>query len=310
MFRSRSFWHTLLARAVLPIAALLGGMTVLLVLLNFPSDTDAGQHTAVSTETRAFYEEAYAQDGRYVQTAGRAAISARVTQRVREFVQKHRLETARVLEVGAGSGLLQDIVKDYTGLDLSANAARYFHKPFVAASATAMPFADNSFDAVWSIWTLEHLSSPERGLSEMRRVVRNGGYILLFVSWNCPSWAGEGYEVRPYSDFNWQGKLIKASIPIRRSRWYKLLYVPQIRVFRSLAWHLGGAPTRLRFRRLNPGYSWFWTGDSDAAVSIDWHEAVLWFKSRGDVCLNCPGEIASILFSGWRSPWIAVQVRK
>jgi len=45
----------------------------------------------------------------------------------------------------------------------------------------------------------------------------------------------------------------------------------------------------LRYRRLIPNYEKYWVPDSDAVNSIDSHEAMLWFRSRGDECLNCAG---------------------
>lgn len=55
---------------------------------------------------------------------------------------------------------------------------------FVAASAYEMPFADHSFDVVFSHALLEHLGAPERALAELHRVTRPGGFIGLC----CPDW--------------------------------------------------------------------------------------------------------------------------
>jgi hypothetical protein len=57
------------------------------------------------------------------------------------------------------------------------------------------------------------------------------------------------------------------------------------RLVRSAAAQLG--PTKLHYRRLVPNYEKYWVPDSDAINSIDSHEAMLWFLSRGDECLNC-----------------------
>ena len=148
-----------------------------------------------------------------------------------------------------------------------------------------MPFPDDSFDAVWSIWVFEHVPNPEQAFLEARRVTRDKGVLFLLPAWNCTPWAAEGYEVRPYSDFGLTGKLIKASIPLRSSGEFKVMSLIPNRILRSFVARFG--PTRLRYRRLAPNYEKYWERDSDAVNSIDSHEAMLWFLSRGDECLNC-----------------------
>jgi SAM-dependent methyltransferase len=163
--------------------------------------------------------------------------------------------------------------------------ARFYHKKFVVGSATAMPFSDNTFDGVWSIWVFEHVPNPEQAFYETRRVTRDKGVLYLRPAWNCEPWLAEGYEVRPYSDFVLVGKLIKASIPLRSSTLFIQLTLVPTRVLRRLAAQFG--PTRLRYGSLTPNYEKFWRPDSDAVNSTNSHEAMLWFLSRGDECLNC-----------------------
>jgi len=152
-------------------------------------------------------------------------------------------------------------------------------------SATALPFPDDSFEGVWSIWVLEHVPNPEQALLEARRVIRDNGIIFLLPAWNSAPWLAQGYAVRPYADFDLGGKLIKASIPVRSSPAFAVATLIPIRVVRSVAAWLG--PTRLRYRRLSPNYAEYWMPDSDAVNSIDRHEAAIWFLSRGDDFLNC-----------------------
>jgi SAM-dependent methyltransferase len=264
-----------------------------LVIFHFPYDTDVSATRELNRQrARRYYDAAYkASDERrrgidYEESARKAAIDSDVEGVLRSFVSRYSLADKRVLEVGSGRGYLQDIVRDYTGLDLSASVAARYHKPFVNASATSIPFPDNSFDSIWSIWVLEHISEPEVALGEMRRVLKPGGLLFLAPTWNCDTWAADGFDVRPYSDFNWRGKLVKASIPVRTSPFFRVLYMLPIRGLRWIHYRLMGDGTRLRFRRLDPNYEIYWESDSDAAVSLDRYETYLWFKSRGDECLN------------------------
>jgi SAM-dependent methyltransferase len=277
-------------------------LLLVLTLIHFPYDTDSSGASRPRRRTaNKFYDAAYKpkdQEHRgidYEQAARKAAIDSDVEGVMRAFVKRYGLSGKRVLEVGSGRGHLQDIVQDYTGLDIADSVANRYHKPFVNASATAMPFPDNSFDAIWTIWVLEHVPEPEAALREMRRVLKPGGILFLAPTWNCDTWQADGFDVRPYTDFNWRGKLVKASMPVRNSPYFRSLYMIPIRGLRRLHYRLRGGSTALRFRRLEPNYEVYWEPDSDAAVSIDQHEAYLWFSSRGDECLNCPTPVPAEL---------------
>ena len=227
--------------------------------------------------------------------AREAAKKAHVREAVEEFVTGNNLAKARVLEVGSGEGLLQDVVEDYTGLDISATAKAKYHKPFVQADARAMPFPDNSFDAAWSIWVLEHVPNPEQALREIRRVLRPDGLLFLSPAWMCSPLAANGYHVRPYSDFGFSGKVVKLSIPIQTSPLFLASYLIPSRLMRGTAAWLGQGPTRFHYRGIEPNYEHYWEPDSDAVNSMDPYEAHLWFQTRGDKCMNCPDGIGSTL---------------
>ena len=221
----------------------------------------------------------------YVRLAKNARHKFRIEDQVRAFVERFNLQDKAVLEIGSGSGYLQDVVGNYTGLDIAPTAARYYHKKFVVGSATALPFPDNSFDAIWSIWVFEHVPNPEQALSEARRVTKDGGLLYLLPAWNVPPWAATGHNLRSYSDLGWREKLVKATISLRSSLAFQAAFALPVRALRDSVARLG--PTRLRYRRLEPNYEHYWQVDSDAVNSIDGHEALLWFTTRGDECLNC-----------------------
>jgi SAM-dependent methyltransferase len=181
---------------------------------------------------------------------------------------------------------LQDVAADYTGFDLSDSVREYLHKPFVQGCATALPFADNSFDCIWTYATLEHVPRPEQALAEMRRVLRDGGILLLAPAWQCRPWAAAGLAVRPYRELPLRLRLEKAMIPVRDSVLYRALFILPRRLVRLLCHCLRRRPTSFRYRVLRPNYERFWCSDSDAVNHMDPYEAILWFTSRGDECLS------------------------
>ena len=312
-----------LAKTALLMAAVITALTLVLGATYFPYSTD-DPSLEVSLDTLAadeFYEEVYTagaeplaagsepKDHEYVVMGKDASEAAGAVEAIGSFVEDYNLQGAHVLEVGAGSGQLQDMVDDYTGLDIAASAARYFHKPFVHGSATDLPFADGEFDAVWTVWVLEHVPNPELALSEMRRVTKSGGLIFLAPAWNCSPWLAEGYPVRPYSDFGVGGKLVKASLSFRANPLYQYAHLVSSRLVRRAGLIAdSGSPTTFRYNRIQPNYDHYWMPDSDAVVSLDPHEAMLWHTSRGDACLNCPQETSDQLLMGL-SP-LVIQVNK
>ncbi len=92
---------------------------------------------------------------------------------------------AHVLEVGCGTGLILDRVAQFArtaaGVDLSGGMlarARQRGLEVVQASATALPWADASFDVVYSFKVLAHVADIRTAMAEMSRVTRPGGCVL------------------------------------------------------------------------------------------------------------------------------------
>jgi ubiquinone/menaquinone biosynthesis C-methylase UbiE len=108
------------------------------------------------------------------------------------FAARH-VAGRRVLDVACGEGyggaLLAAGAAQVAGVDIDADtlahaAVRYAtsrNLAFHRASATALPFADASFDAVVSFETIEHLDAPDQPkmLAEIARVLAPRGIVVL-----------------------------------------------------------------------------------------------------------------------------------
>jgi len=95
---------------------------------------------------------------------------------------------AKVLDVGAGTGMLcefgytcrEDL--DYVAIDPAEGMMKYArsyvetHK----ATAEALPFDDNSFDAAMMGESLHHFRDVDEALSECARVLKNGGQLFIY----------------------------------------------------------------------------------------------------------------------------------
>lgn len=98
------------------------------------------------------------------------------------------------LDIGCGPGALSSVIVDrarpslLAGLDtavayVAAAQRRFAGHPasFNAGDAQRLPFADGSFDRAVSGLNLNFLPDAATGVSEMRRVVRPGGAVALYV---------------------------------------------------------------------------------------------------------------------------------
>ncbi len=89
----------------------------------------------------------------------------------------------RVLDVGCGSSrLLGALPAHSVGLDLlvgKLRRARRFGRSLVQADAVGLPFRDGAFDAVVASQVVERLPPGGHALTEMARVLRPGGRLIL-----------------------------------------------------------------------------------------------------------------------------------
>ena len=87
---------------------------------------------------------------------------------------------------GYGTALLSTAAASATGVDISEKAveharARYPSErlEFLVSDCLELPFDDDEFDCVVSFETLEHLDDHQGLLTEFRRVLKPGGFLLL-----------------------------------------------------------------------------------------------------------------------------------
>jgi len=106
-----------------------------------------------------------------------------------ELVDSHAKPDSFILELGCGNGLSARMLRDkghqVIGIDLSSTFLEKTNKwedeslKYLACSAINLPFKDQTFDLVCSNEMLEHVTDAEKSLTEMVRVVKPGGKIIV-----------------------------------------------------------------------------------------------------------------------------------
>jgi 2-polyprenyl-3-methyl-5-hydroxy-6-metoxy-1,4-benzoquinol methylase len=110
------------------------------------------------------------------------------------FSTKAAARSARVFSMDLGSSLLNEVRRKCASARL-------------AGSVLSIPFASDTFDYVICTEVIEHTPDPRGAVSELMRVVRPGGIVIITVpnkNWIFSLWVANILKIRPYEGFeNW-----------------------------------------------------------------------------------------------------------
>ena len=148
---------------------------------------------------------------------------------IKSHLRKYR--APKILEMGSGYGFalcyLRKLGLNAQGIEpggslgfegwyevaielLEANGIANARQILLPAVGEELPFADATFDIVYSIATLEHVRDIEKCLTEARRVVRPGGVVIMHVP-NYNSFHEDHYDIL------WLPYLLRSK---RVAKWY------------------------------------------------------------------------------------------
>jgi len=113
----------------------------------------------------------------------------RRTEEVLEVIKTYKGdEIDAILDIGTADALMLDMlnqnlnIKKAVGLDRSIELLSTNKNPklrLVQGDATELPFEDNSFDVVVATAVIEHVSEPEKMITECHRVLRQNGIVII-----------------------------------------------------------------------------------------------------------------------------------
>jgi len=110
------------------------------------------------------------------------------------FFSDGEIQGKRILDAGCGMGVFSIVfggkqARRVIGIDLSeegirrarrvVNQLRLTNVTFMEGNILRLPFPDGSFDIVWSWGTVHHTAHPLMALSELIRVLKEGGTLFV-----------------------------------------------------------------------------------------------------------------------------------
>ncbi len=174
------------------------------------------------------------------------------------------LAGSSVLDVGGGPGYFSEAFSDcwYVGLEPSVSemsAAGLSGYGAVRGDGAALPFTDGSFDVVYSSNVAEHIPDWRAMGSEMLRVARPGGLVVLsYTVWLGPFGGHETGLWQHYVGGEFaRRRYAKAHGHEPKNVWGQSLFAVSAR--EGLAWAKGTGRLAAAFPRYHPAWAWWLT---------------------------------------------------
>jgi len=95
---------------------------------------------------------------------------------IKEFASNEK-----ILDIGAGSGYGKKFFPNRISLDIDPNK-----NPDIVSDIHNMSIDDDSFDTILCTEVLEHLKDPKQAITEMKRVLKPGGKLILTTRFVFP----------------------------------------------------------------------------------------------------------------------------
>lgn len=122
----------------------------------------------------------------------------------------------KILNVGSGTGGTIDMLDTYgltDNVDVSDDAINFMKKRgyrrITKVSGVKLPFKDKSYDIVGAFDVLEHIGEEHEALKEWRRVLKDGGAVVLTVP--AYQWLWSGHDVSLHHKRRYTTRRLKAA---------------------------------------------------------------------------------------------------
>jgi SAM-dependent methyltransferase len=151
----------------------------------------------------------------------------------------------RILDYGSGTGGNTSAYGSFghvVGIEPDSAAVRLAHQRggalYCRTSGTALPFRNGSFDVVMASDVLEHIDHDGKAVSEISRVVRPGGSVILSVpahGWLFSQHDTALHHFRRYSKRGVRELLERNRLLVRRLSYWNTALFPVVCIQRLLA---------------------------------------------------------------------------
>jgi ubiquinone/menaquinone biosynthesis C-methylase UbiE len=169
------------------------------------------------------YARMHALETQYWWFAGRRAIIASLLDSLHHRSRQNLPDAGiRLLDIGCGTGANLPLLRSFVGasgnvtaMDFSPLALQFARDQLpgdttrnlslLRGDAQCLPFGDDSFDVATMLDVLEHLSDDCRALTEVRRVLRPGGALVMSVPAYQKLWSAHDEALHHFRRYEYRG---------------------------------------------------------------------------------------------------------
>lgn len=155
-----------------------------------------------------------------------------------------------ILDVGCGTGFNVGLLQRYgraQGVDMSEDALEFCRRRGVEQvqlqSADSLPFQEESFDLLTAFDVIEHIEDDRSALREFGRVLRPGGWMLIYtpaLPWLYNDHDRIVHHKRRYLRTELQEKITSAGFELEHLSYANALVLPLVLLARGLQKLRGG----------------------------------------------------------------------
>jgi len=147
---------------------------------------------------------------------------------IRQLIQKYSSDINNFLDAGCGTGVfMESLPKDVSGIgidlykdNLDKAKARGSQVSCIQADIVNMPLKSNSISLCLYSEVIEHLPNPDQGIMEIRRVSKDGSYLII----STPS----KYSIYENKEFVYIHRFIFGITRLLKRNSFKIPYEPHI----------------------------------------------------------------------------------
>jgi 2-polyprenyl-3-methyl-5-hydroxy-6-metoxy-1,4-benzoquinol methylase len=189
-----------------------------------------------------YYKEYYVLEREHWWFRARAKI---ISNLISKRIKNQEINKLKILNIGAATGKTSEILSEFgtvTSLEYDKECCDFANDTLnlniINGSILELPFADGEFDMVCALDVIEHVEDDFLAVSEMKRVCKSGGLVVVTVPAFMLLWSNHdevNHHFRRYTMSNLKEIFSKLNLTTVKATYFNTLLFLPILAFRLIS---------------------------------------------------------------------------